>query len=162
MTQQPIDTEESCNARVAELFLAWRVISPEGGEFRGAHLLRFRQLPPKERAYFAALVAPYDDPHWQTRTQEALDRGEGRCEVIHTPPYPEACACTAALFVDHSRQAVRCSRCLHASPFSRLARAAQQAAGVPLPPVLRDPIIDSVNRADVGYAIERVLGVGPI
>jgi len=156
VSTQPEDTLESCDALVAELFLAWRVINPEGGEFNGAHLLRFRQLPAKERSYFAALVTPYEDPHWATRTQEVVTEGD-RTHVVYTPPYPHSCECVAPVFADQSRQTLRCSRCLHAWPFSRVARLVMETAGVQTRPFLLDPLIDSVNRVDMGYAIERVL-----
>ncbi len=102
---------DECNALAAEFFLAWRVCCADGERMSGAPLHRLRQLPAKERAYFTALVAPYEDPHRFTRVNVVGPANEfGRPTVTHEPPYPAPCACNRPVFHMHETHSVRCSR----------------------------------------------------
>lgn len=150
------DTEESCDAEIAEIFLAWRVCGPAaGGQLQGAHLLRYRQLPAGERAYFRALLGPLVDPYEFSRTQEVIRDEEGRSRVVYTPPLPEPCTCESPVFIDWGSARARCTRCLHAWRYHRLH---------PLAPSEHEPwmsrhlftehVIDSVNREDMAFAID--------
>jgi hypothetical protein len=147
-------TEAECDALVAEFELAQRVFWTEGRWFTGNDLYRWRQLPAQEKAYFAALVAPCHDPHACTRTGETSTASDGSPRITYTPPYPEPCACTARVFVDGERSAVRCSRCLHVWSLrhqdepSMLVMVSRGS--------LTHPLSASVDRKDMGYAIERL------
>lgn len=143
---------EECNALVLEFHVAHRIISNPGRVFSGADLLRFRQLPPPEQAYFTFLVAPILDPHVSRTTTVSEPDASGHRTVSYDPPYPEPCACGCAVFVDHQRNGARCSRCLHAWwPWVHSESANRRTLRR-----LSEPLIDSVNRSDMGYAIERL------
>jgi hypothetical protein len=142
-----MSTLEECNTLVSELTVAYLVTGGLGDVFTGENLHRFRQLPAKERAYFAALVAPLEDPHAATRTQTVSEPDEfGRRTVTYDPPLPQACECHRPVFRDYARRAVRCGRCLKAWPDTFSLRGMNDE--------LRMPLIDSVDRADMGHAID--------
>lgn len=143
---------EEADATVAETLLAWRLCVPHGEPFTGRHLLALRQLPAKERAYYAALLAPYEDPHAWTRMQTASEADAGGHRVItYTPPYPKPCACSRpVLRLAGGSRAARCSRCLASWPTRDWADDDCRSLAEPL--IARN----SVDRADIGYAIERL------
>jgi len=146
-----VSTLEECNALVAEFWVAYTVAGQLGVQFSGRDLLRFRQLPPLERVYFEALVAPIVDGHASTRTQTVSEPdASGHCSVTYDPPYPEPCACKSRLFLSQYGTAARCSRCLRAWPLvdKRVQRDALNAA------LLTQPLIESVLRDDMAHAID--------
>jgi hypothetical protein len=144
-----------CDALVAEVLMAWR-FAPEGGELSGATLLRWRELPAKERAYFAALVAPCVDEHALTRVSTVVQHDDGSCTCIYEPPFAAPCDCARPLYVDYERCGVRCTRCLHA--WSWKLQQVRECTGEPAREIIRE--LSAVTRVDMGYAIEHVLPKG--
>jgi hypothetical protein len=151
MTEAARALIEDCEAAVSEVLLAWRLCCPEGAMLNGSHLLAWRSLPARERSYFAALLAPYEDRHAMTRTQTSALTENG-CVFTYDPPYAEPCECGRPVYVDYMRDAVRCSRCLHAWPARRQLAQGKNFDGIP-----SSKILESVDRTDIGFAIERVL-----
>lgn len=151
-----MSTLKECDDLVNEFWVAYRVFCAPGRSFTGADLLGFRQLPQKEQAYYKALIAPYEDPHAEARTQTVSSGPDenGIFTVAYDPPLPEACGCRRPVVMDHMRAAVRCSRCLHAWPWLERRFDENNYAAV-----LHEPIVGSVDRIDMGHAIER-MGIG--
>lgn len=144
---------EECDAIVADVLMAWRFFSDEGRELTGAALLRWRQLPERERVYFRALVAPYEDKHYGTRTQTPVHQEDGSVLFLYDPPLPAPCSCKRPVFIDIMHNSVRCVRCLHAWSLRR--QEAAECAGDLMPAVLWK--LGDVDRLDMGYALEQVL-----
>lgn len=134
MTTEQSDTEESCNAIIADIHMTLRVCAPSGERITGAALLRWRRLPAEEKAYFRALVAPHD---------------------VCRPPHPEPCDCAAPLYAEGMRSDVRCSRCLRAWTFPTQHKRNTDSV-LTSRTALRVPLADWVRPADMGYAIERM------
>lgn len=141
-----------CTDLVGEVLTAMRVFTPEGGSYTGESLFRWRELPAVERAYFSALLSPYIDPHAFVRTQTVVSTEDG-CRYEYSHPFPEPCGCGVAVHGDWFSDAVRCSRCLHAWPLKRALASGHK------PELLREPLFDSVDRKNIGYAIERLPAV---